>query len=186
MHWIFERALIGRQDRNSIAKTARGWDRFTGVLLIASAALLGAGIAMPVMATTEFFGLAGTYSIIDLVIAFFKTGRAGIALAVALILILTPCIIAATAFDIWYKYGLETELFERRFNRMVKFSRLWLLSAAVLGGGLYYAKMILTDTVLYPALYGLILALIVQKLATGRIIRLVSQVKFVNSPEDDQ
>lgn len=185
MHWIVERALVGRKDRKTIAKTAIGWDRFTGLFLIISAALLGAGIAMPAMSVTEMLGLSGSFSIIDLVLALFKSSQGGIALALTLILIVVPCLITASAFDIWYKYALETEIFERRYRRMVKFSRLWFVSVAVMAGGIYYAKTSLPDTVLFPAVYGLALALIVQKLATGRIIRLVSAIKFVDPSEDD-
>lgn len=185
MHWIIERALVGRKDRQTVAKTALGLDRYTGLLLIASAALLGVGITMPVMMVTEMLGLSGPFSILDLVLAFFKIEQGGMAIAIALLLIVMPCMITATAFDIWYKYTLESELFERRYSRMVKFSRLWFLSMAALVGGLYYVKTALPDTDLYPAVYALLLALIVQKLAVGRIIRLVSAIKFVDHSEDD-
>jgi uncharacterized paraquat-inducible protein A len=184
-HWLVERVLTGRQDRNTIAKTANGIDRFAGLLLVISAALLGAGLALPIVKAENLFGLSGQFSVINLILKFLGAGQGGLAVAIALLLVILPVMITASAFDVWYKYDMATELFERRYRRLQKFTRLWILSVALVVASVYYLKTSVPDAVIFPALYALLLALIMLRLAVGRITRLMAAIDFVDSSEDD-
>ncbi len=100
MHWVLERIIVGRADRQTIAKYAVGPDRFLGVGLMLCAALLGLGVTQPLITSGGFMGLQGQYSLLALMAEFFKSGRGGLALSLAVLLVLLPVVLLSTAFDI--------------------------------------------------------------------------------------
>ena len=184
MHWIVERILVGRPDRQTIAKYATGSDRYLGVILLLSAALLGLAITQPIITSNGFAGLEGSFSLLSVMAALLKGGQGGIALLIVLLAILLPIVLLSTAFELWYKYELTDAKFLRKANLLRQLGRLWFLSLFIVGGAFYLASRPDTGIVLHVAVYYLVMSLALQKLVASRLQPLINAIKFVEEEED--
>ncbi|MZR31249.1 paraquat-inducible protein A [Sneathiella litorea] len=184
MHWVVERILVGRPDRQTISKYANGADRFLGVVLLASAALLGVAITQPILTSFGFMGLNGSFSLVSGMAEFLKGGQGGIALLIAVFTILLPIMLLSTAFELWYKYELSDTKFVRKANLLRHFGRLWFLSFFTVVFAIYFTEQSDTGTILHITGYYLIVSLALQKLVAARIQPLINAVKFVEEVED--
>tara|TARA_R100000005_G_scaffold53523_1_gene26232 strand:- start:577 stop:1128 length:552 start_codon:yes stop_codon:yes gene_type:complete len=178
MHWVLERIIVGRADRQTIAKYAVGPDRFLGVGLMLCAALLGLGVTQPLITSGGFMGLQGQYSLLALMAEFFKSGRGGLALSLAVLLVLLPVVLLSTAFDIWYKYELASDKFLRKSALLRHLARAILLVLALLIGALVFVGQQAAIT-LHLAAYYLVITLALQRLAAARLQPLLNAVQFV-------
>ncbi len=180
MHWAVERLISGRAERQTISKHAKGPDRFLGILTIVSAALLGFGIAAPFATVEGFFGLTGQYSLFTAALEFLKAGNATYAMGILVVFVLIPVLSIATAFDLWYKYQMQDEKFQKILSRSVACGRLWFFVMLGAISLVYYTKMSSTGAILHPSVYYLLVSVMMQKLILTRIARLASAIKFVD------
>ncbi|GEM_PF-3191946 len=183
MQQFMERFLVGRADRQTIAKHATGKDRFIGVLTILSAALLGMGVASPIMTVDGFFGLTGQYSLFTAALAYMKAGQGAYAMGIALLFGAVPVFSIATVFDLWYKYQLHEEKTERVISRAHMCGKLWFFVVLAMAALIYYAKTSSTSAEIHLALYYLLISMILQKLTLTRLGGLLSSIRYVE--EDD-
>lgn len=184
MHWVVERILVGRPDRQTIAKYAKNGNRYLGIILLISAALLGLAITQPIMTSDGFAGLNGSFSLLSGMAALLKSGQGGIALLIAVLAILLPVVLLSTAFELWYKYELTDNKFLRKAGLLRQLGRLWFCSLFVIGAMIYLASRADTGLVLHAAVYYLIISLAMQKLVASRLQPLMNAVKFVEEEED--
>ncbi|GLQ06038.1 hypothetical protein [Sneathiella chinensis] len=180
MHWLVERTLVGRTGKQTIAKYAAGPDRFHGVLIIASAALLGVGIAAPFATVDGFFGLTGQFSLFQAILELMKAGQGVYAVGVAVVFMVVPVLIVATNFDLWYKIELTSDKFEKYQRRLALCGRLWFFVMLATIALVFYVRTSGAGGVLHASVYYLLLSVILQKLNHGRITRLLATVKFVD------
>jgi hypothetical protein len=178
MHWLVERVLIGASHKTTIAKYAKGFDLILGLLTIISAALLGLSLTSVVATFDGLYGLYGSYSLIDGLVAIFKVGKMMEASAGFFAFILLPVLNISTAFELWYKYQLQDDKFEKYVRRIKTCRRLWLLSALVAAGFVYLVNS-LEQGVLHFPVYYLFFSLILQLFTLNRIGRMVAMVKIV-------
>ena len=182
MSWVKKRILLGRPDRQTIAKYAKGSDRYLGVLLIVSAAFLA--ITQPMITTMGFSGLDGTYSLLTAIPELFKDGRGGLAVLIAVLTIILPIILLSTAFDLWYKHELSDSKFLRKSRLLKQLGRIWLILLGLVLIAIYYATQAGADTTLHLAVYYLVISLALQKLIAARLIPLINAVEFVEIEGD--
>ncbi len=182
MHGILKRILLGREDRQTISKFAKGADRSLGVGLLISAALLGMALTRPVIQTELFLDLNGSYSLIDAMTALLKAGHGLAAVLILIGTILIPILLLSSAFDLWYKHELQDSKFEAKAARLRQYGKLWFLAAGILLFGLYAAIYNGAGTVLLTPVYYLIVSIMVLKLILVRLSLLIGTVHFV---EDD-
>ncbi len=180
MQELIERLLVGRSDRQTIAKYAKGKDRYLGLLTIVSAALLGMGIAAPFATVENFYSLQGQFSIVSGSLALLKSGYGAYALIGLALFIAIPVLSIATAFDLWYKYDLQSEKLDRMISRAKICGRIWFFVMLGTISLIYYVKISSTNTVMHLPVYYLLLSVISQKLVLARISGLFSIVKFVD------
>lgn len=180
MHWIVKRALSGRPERQTISKYAKGLDQFHGVLTIIAAALLGMGVAAPFATVDGFYSLTGQYSLITAALELMKTGNGMYALGIAVVFIAIPTLSIATAFDLWYKYELQGEKFQKTLDRSVTCGRLWFFVMLGVIGLIYYISQSSAEAILHPSVYYLMLSVMLQKITLTRISRLASAVQYVD------
>ncbi|MBO0334236.1 paraquat-inducible protein A [Sneathiella sp. CAU 1612] len=183
MHWFVERILVGRPDRQTIAKYAEGSDRYLGVFLLISAALLGLALTQPIMTSNGFAGLDGSFSLLSAMAALLKSGQGGIALLIAVLSILLPIVLLSTAFELWYKYELTDAKFLRKTQLLRQLGRLWFLSLFVIGAAIYLGTRADSGLVLHVAVYYLLLSLAIQKLVAARLQPMINAVQFVDEDE---
>ncbi|MEX0583076.1 MAG: paraquat-inducible protein A [Sneathiella sp.] len=184
MNWVIERILVGRPDRQTIAKYAKGSDRYLGVLLIVSAALLGLAMTQPMITTTGLSGLSGSHSLLTALPELLKGGQGGIAVLIAVITILLPILLLSTAFDLWYKYELADTKFLRKARLLQQLGRIWLLLLGLVLIAIYFAVLAEAETTLHLAVYYLVISLALQKLITARLQPMINAVRFVEGEED--
>ena len=184
MSWVKKRILLGRPDRQTIAKYAKGSDRYLGVLLIVSAALLGLAITQPMITTMGFSGLDGTYSLLTAIPELFKDGRGGLAVLIAVLTIILPIILLSTAFDLWYKHELSDSKFLSKSRLLKQLGRIWLLLIGLILIAIYFATQAGADTTLHLAVYYLVISLALQKLIAARLIPLINAVELVEIEGD--
>ncbi len=178
-----ERFLVGRSDRQTIAKHATGRDRYIGVLALLSAALLGMGVASPFVTMDGFFGLTGQYSLFTATVDYMQAGQGAYAIAIALLFGVIPGFSIATVFDLWYKYQLYEEKTERVISRAHLCSKLWFLVVLAMTALIYYAKTSSPDAELHLAVYYLVMSLTLQKLMLIRLNGLLSSIQYVEEDE---
>ncbi|WP_169568485.1 hypothetical protein [Sneathiella limimaris] len=184
MHPLLERFLIGSPYRRTIAKFAKGVDRYLGAITILAAALLGLGLASPVGYATGFYGISGKIVLVSDIVILMKSGQGSVALMVGLLFILLPILNISTAFDLWYKHPLDGEKFEK-FNRRANLcGRLWYLGVLSIGA-LIYKLNTASDGVIYPAIYYLLMSSLLQKFILTRLTRLTALVTFVDKELDE-
>lgn len=183
MHWVVERILVGRPDRQTIAKYAKSGDRYLGIILLISAALLGLAITQPMMTSDGFAGLNGSFSLLSGMAALLKNGQGGIALLIAVLAILLPVVLLSTAFELWYKYELTDSKFLRKAGLLRQLGKLWFCSLFVVGAMIYLSSRADTGLVLHAAVYYLIISLAMQKLVASRLQPLINSVKFVEEED---
>ncbi|MFC4273483.1 hypothetical protein GQF03_06820 [Sneathiella chungangensis] len=181
MHWAVERLLVGRPDRQTIAKYARGADRYLGAALLLSAALLGLAITQPLITTDGFLDLNGGYSLLTVMAEFFKAGRGGLAVLIALITIFLPILLLSTAFEIWYKYELKDDKFLRKARLLHQLGRLWLFILALVLIAIFMATRAEVAVTLHVGVYYLVVSLALQKLVAARLQPMINAVQFVES-----
>ena len=184
MHWAIERILLGRPDRQTIAKYAKGNDRYLGAGILVSAALLGLAITQPMITATGYLALSGSYSLLRAMGEFLKTGQGTLALLVFGVTILFPVFFLSTAFDLWYKHELQEPKFARKARLLHQFSRLWFVVFAVVLAGIYFLMRAQTGVVLHVAIYYLVISLALQKLVTARMMPMINAVTFVDEEGD--
>lgn len=180
MHWAVERLLSGRTERQTISKHAKGADRFLGILTISSAALLGFGVAAPFATVEGFYGLSGQYSIVTAALEFLKTGNGVYSLGILMVFVLIPVLSIATAFDLWYKYQMQDDKFQKILGRSVTCGKLWFFVMLASISLVYYTKISSPDAILHPSVYYLLVSVMMQKLILTRIARLASAIKYVS------
>ena len=183
MHWVVERILVGRSDRQTIAKYARGADKYLGVWLLVSAALLGLAITQPMVTTSGFLGLDGSFSLLSGMLALLSGGQGGLALLIAVITVALPILLLSSAFEIWYKYELSDEKFSRKTRLLFLLGRVWLLVLGLVLITIYLVSQAEKDTSLHFANYYLVISLALQKLVVARLKPMVSAVEFVVDEE---
>lgn len=184
MQGILKRILVGREDRQTISKFATGIDRFLGVGLIVSAALLGMALTRPVLQTDSYLDLSGTYSLIDAMTALLKAGHGLASVLILISAILIPILLLSSAFDLWYKHELQGSKFEAKAARLQQFGRLWFLSAAIILFGLYAVMTMGQGNQLLSSAYYLIVSVMLLKLVLLRLRQLISAVQFVEDDDD--
>lgn len=178
MQELIERFLVGRSDRQTIAKYAKGKDRYMGLLTLISAALLGMGVAAPFATVENFYGLQGQFSVVTGSLELLKSGYGVYALIGMGLFILVPVFSIATAFDLWYKYPLQSEKLERMIARANACGKIWFLVMLGTISLIYYVKMYSNETIMHLPVYYLLLSVVSQKLVLSRIFRLFSMIKF--------
>lgn len=183
MHWFVERILVGRPDQQTIAKYAKGSDRYLGVFLLISAALLGLALTQPIMTSQGFVGLDGSFSLLSAMAALLKGGQGGVALLIAVLSVLLPVVLLSTAFELWYKYELTDPKFLRKTQLLRQLGRLWYLSLLVIGAAIYLGSRADSGLVLHVAVYYLLISLAMQKLVAARLQPLINAVQFVDEEE---
>lgn len=179
MQQFIERILVGRSNRQTIAKHASGLDRYVGVLTIVSACLLGIGAAAPIATVDGFYGLKGQYSLFTAAMELLEMGRGSYALALAVIFGVIPIFSIATVFDLWYKYELHAEKTERMIPRAGFCNRIWFLVMLATLALIYYVSQSSEDAILHMALYYLLLSVMLQKITLSRLTGLLDKIKYV-------
>lgn len=182
MHWALERLLVGRADRQTIAKHARGKDRLIGIGTMASAALLGLALTQPLLTAEGFMGLAGDYSLLRLLGALWQGGNGLLVLIIALLVILLPVALLSLAFDIWYKHALTESGFLRKARLLRPLGRMLLPVILLVGAALYGADRAGGTGLHIAAAYGL-LSLALLKLILARLQPMIDSVRFVEEEE---
>ena len=182
MHWSLEYILVGRPDRQTISKFAKGRDRYIGVGLLVSAALLGMALSQSIVTIQNFHDLNGSFSLIDGMVALFKTGQGAVAMLILVTTIVVPIITLSSAFELWYKYELQSERFSNKAQRLRRYGRLWYLIFGSVLIGAYLIQNGEIEAVIHAPVYYLTVPLALQKLAIARMEPLISAVQFV---EDD-
>lgn len=180
MHWSLDNILVGRPDRQTISKFAKGRDRYIGVGLIASAALLGIALSQTIVSVENFHNLNGSYSLADGMVALFKTGQAAIAMLILVTTIIVPIITLSSAFEIWYKHELQSDRFSHKAQRLRRYGRLWYLVFGSVLIGVYIIQNSEVEAVIHAPVYYLTISLALQKLAIARMEPLISAVQFVD------
>ncbi len=179
MQQFWERFLVGRSDRQTIAKHARGMDRYVGVLTLFTAALLGLGSAAPFATVQNFYGLNGQFSLLTAALELFKAGDTVYAAGIAILFAVIPVFSIATVFDLWYKYALHEEKTERIIARAKLCGRLWFFVMLATISLVYYTQTSSADAVLHPPVYYLVVSVLIQKLILSRVSRLLASVQYV-------
>ncbi|USG60364.1 paraquat-inducible protein A [Sneathiella marina] len=182
MHWSLKNLLVGRPDRQTISKFAKGRDRYIGVGLLVSAALLGIALSQSIVTVQNFHSLNGSYSLIDGMVALFKTGQAAIAMLILVTTIVVPIITLSSAFEIWYKHELQSERFPHKAQRLRRYGRLWYLVFGSVLIGIYLIQNSEIEATIHAPIYYLTVSLALQKLALVRMEPLINSIQFV---EDD-
>ena len=183
MHWAVERILVGRSDRQTISKYAQGGDRYLGAGLLVSAALLGLAVTQPMITTSGFAGLEGTYSLLSAAVELLKTGQGVLALLILALTILFPILLLSTAFDLWYKHELQEIKFVRKARLLRQLGRLWFVSFASILIAIYLLTRVGAGTILHLAVYYLVISLALQKLVVARMVPMINAVEFVDEDE---
>ena len=179
MQQLIERVLVGRSHRQTIAKHASGLDRYTGVLTIAAACLLGIGAAAPIATVEDFFGLNGQFSIFTAAMELIKIGQGAHAIGLAGIFGVIPIFSIATVFDLWYKYELHEEKTERMLPRAGFCNRIWFLVMLATLALIYYVSQSSEGAILHMAIYYLLLSVLLQKITLSRLTGLLDKIKYV-------
>jgi uncharacterized paraquat-inducible protein A len=182
MHWVLENILVGRSDRQTISKFAKGRDRYAGVGLLASAALLGIALSQSIVTVQDFHDLNGSYSLIDGMVALFKSGQAAVAMLILVTTIIVPIITLSSAFELWYKHELQSDRFSYKAQRLRRYGRLWYLVFGSVLIGIYLIQNSEIEAVVHAPVYYLTVSLALQKLVIARMEILLNAVQFV---EDD-
>jgi len=182
MHWSLEYILVGRPDKQTISKYAKGRDRYIGVGLLVSAALLGIALSQSIITVQNFHDLNGPYSLVDGMIELFKKGKAAIAMVVLVTTIIVPIITLSSAFELWYKHELHSDRFSYKAQRLRRYGRLWYLVFGSVLIGIYLIQNSEIEAVIHAPVYYLTVSLALQKLAIARMEPLINTVQFV---EDD-
>ncbi|MEH6546678.1 MAG: paraquat-inducible protein A [Sneathiella sp.] len=181
-HWSLENILVGRADRQTISKFAKGRDRYIGVGLLASAALLGLALSQSIVTVQSFHDLNGSYSLIDGMVALFKSGQPAVAMLILVTTIVVPIIILSNAFELWYKHELQSDKFPYKAQRLRRYGRLWYLVFGSVLIGVYLIQNSEIEAVIHAPVYYLTVSLALQKLAIARMEPLINAVQFI---EDD-
>lgn len=90
------------------ASSARGWDRWVPAALVASLALLLAGLALPVMTVDKFFVLSARFSILGSLEALWRAQEYFLFSAVGLFSVAFPVAKLAACLAAWYGARLRT------------------------------------------------------------------------------
>lgn len=178
MQELIERFLVGRSGRQTIAKYAKGKDRYVGLLTLVSAALLGMGVAAPFATVENFYGLEGQFSVVTGSLALLKSGYGAYALIAIVLFIAIPVFSIATVFDLWYKYDLQNEKLERLITRARACGKFWFLVMLGTISLVFYVKISSSETIMHLPVYYLLLSVILQKLVISRVSGLFAIVKF--------
>jgi paraquat-inducible protein A len=94
------------------ASSARGWDRLVPAALVASLALLIAGLVLPVMTVDKFFVFSAQFSIIGSLEALWRAHEYVLFAAVGLFSVVFPILKLAACFAAWYGAALRTKWIE--------------------------------------------------------------------------
>jgi paraquat-inducible protein A len=92
----------------SPATRARGWDRLVPAALVASLALLLAGLALPVMTVDRFFVFSAQFSILGSLEALWRAHEYFLFAAVALFSVAFPVAKLCACLAAWYGAPLST------------------------------------------------------------------------------
>jgi uncharacterized paraquat-inducible protein A len=182
MHWIVEKILVGRPDKQTLSKFAKGRDHYLGAGLLVSAALLGVALSQSIVSVQNFNGLNGSYSLIDGMITLFKSGQPAVAMVILVTTIIVPIITLSSAFELWYKYELQSDRFPHKAQRLRRYGRLWYLVFGSVLIGVYLIQNSEIEAVIHAPVYYLTVSLALQKLVITRMEPLINAVQFV---EDD-
>ncbi|WP_169542777.1 hypothetical protein [Sneathiella aquimaris] len=183
MRQFFERLLVGRSGYNTISKHAVGFDRFVGLLTIFAAALLGFGVAAPLVTLNGYLGLDGQYSLVIAAMELVKTGHGAYSVGLLVLFVVIPVLSISTVFDLWYKHELHSDKLQKLIPRAKTCGRLWFFVMMAVIAGIYYSRTLLNDTVLHVAVYYLLISIILQKLTLARVTRLLASIKFVEEKD---
>ncbi|MCF8466135.1 MAG: hypothetical protein K9G33_01915 [Sneathiella sp.] len=183
MHWVIERILVGRPDRQTISKYTQGADRYLGIMLLFSAALLGLAVTQPMITASGVLGLIGSHSLLTAAVELLKTGQGVLALLVLVLTVLLPIALLSTAFDLWYKHELQEVKFVRKARLLRQLGRLWFVSFASILIAIYLATRANAATILHLAVYYLVISLALQKLVVARMVPMINAVTFVDDDE---
>jgi paraquat-inducible protein A len=96
----------------SPASSARGWDRLVPAALVASLALLIAGLVLPVMTVDKFFVFSAQFSIIGSLEALWRAHEYVLFAAVGLFSVVFPILKLTACFAAWYGAPLRTKWIE--------------------------------------------------------------------------
>lgn len=179
MQQFIERILVGKSNKQTIAKHASGLDRYTGVLTIAAACLLGMGVASPIATVEDFYGLTGQFSLFTAAMKLLEIGRGSYAITLAVIFGVIPIFSISTVFDLWYKYELHLEKTERVIPRAGFCSRIWFLVMLTTLALIYYVSQSSESAMIHMAMYYLLLSVFLQKITLSRLTGLLNKIKYV-------
>ncbi|MBL4667635.1 MAG: hypothetical protein JKY04_09665 [Sneathiella sp.] len=124
-------------------------------------------------------GLDGSLTVFTGLIDLLKIGQGSYAMGGAVLFIALPIFCISTSFDLWYKYEIHGEKFDRYVSRAAACSRLWYLLAIGSVGFIYLLKTS-ENGVVYLPVYYLLMSVMLQKLILTRISRLTAAAKFVD------
>ena len=94
------------------AARARGWARWVPAALVASLALLIAGLALPIMTVDKFFVFSARFSILGSLEALWRAHEYFLFAAVGLFSVAFPIAKLGASLAVWYGAGLATEWIE--------------------------------------------------------------------------
>jgi paraquat-inducible protein A len=92
----------------SAASRARGWDRWVPAALVASLALLIAGLVLPVMTVDRFFVFSARFSILGSLEALWRAHEYFLFAAVGLFSVAFPVVKLGACLAAWYGARLNT------------------------------------------------------------------------------
>ncbi|WP_373085115.1 hypothetical protein [Sneathiella sp.] len=179
MHWAIEHLLVGRTDRQTISKYARGMDKYLGLLLTVSAALLGLAVSEPIVTTNALLGLDGTYSVLSGMVALLEAGQGAAAVMTLAVTLLLPVFLLSTAFDLWYKHELADPKFLRKAKLLKQLGNFWFIAVGSVLAAIYFIQRA-PDSFLHFAILYLLVAVTLSKLVLLRLLPMINAVKFVN------
>lgn len=181
MHPLLNRILVGSPYRQTLSKYAKGIDRYLGVATVLSASFLGLAVASPIGASDDFFGIKGPFNLFDGIVDLMKTGYGSYALAGGVLFIALPILNISTAFDLWYKHGLDSDKFDKFSRRASACGRLWFI---LITGCVVFVYKLNTSTggIVYPPIYFLLVSIGLQKFVLTRMSRMAALVQVI---EDD-
>lgn len=106
-------------------------DPLAGVLLLASAPLLAAGLLAPAVSLTSFVVFGATYSILDGVLAFWSDGRHGLFALVFAVSVVLPVVKIAAGAWAWWRPGDPGGTRTRMLGFVAAVSRWSMLDVAI-------------------------------------------------------
>ena len=169
-HRLIERLLVGRPERNGLGQHARGFDKLTGLLINAAAALLGAGLTLPVIRVDTFYIFTDQYSLLQAILELYGAGEYLLTFIVAVFTIVFPTYKIATSFDLWYKTDVSSPLFERRQHRLELLGKWSMLDVFIVALTIFWIRLsAIADAEVHIGLYFFVASVLLSMITVHRL-----------------